>query len=148
MAMALPIMMAAGTVMGAAGQNRAANANANFLNWEGQQSSIGYDQNYAAQLRKNAVMMGAGTAAAAQSGGGTGGSTKGVLDQNALNANLDALNIKYGGIIRKETYDTQAGIDTMEGTQASNATLLRGSAALLRSSGGVGGWSLGAGTGV
>lgn len=119
-------LQAAGTVYSALQQRKASAANAGFLTHEGQLASEGFDQNYASQLRKNAVMMGNATAAAVQSGGGTGGSTKGVLDQSALNASLDALNIRYGGIVRRETYDQQAGIDLSQGRQLATATLLKG----------------------
>lgn len=130
MGVALPIVMAAmsgvGAVSSASAQMRASEENAGYLQQEGRVASAGYNQNMASQLRKNAAMMGASTAAAVQSGGGVGGSTKAVLDQSALNANLDALNIKYEGIIRKNTYDEQAGIDLDQGRQLATATLLKG----------------------
>ncbi len=127
MAPALPMLMTiGGTALSAASTMKAADTNAGYLNFEGQQAAEAYNQNYAAQLRKNAVWMGQSTAAAVQGSGGVGGSTKGVLDQSQLNANLDALNIKYGGIIRKYTYDQQADIDRQQGRDMATAIILKG----------------------
>ena len=144
MGVAMPIVMAAmsgaGAISSASGQMRASEENAGYLQQEGRMQAAGYNQNMAAQLRKGAVMMGASTAAAVQSGGGVGGSTKAVLDQSALNANLDALNIRYEGIIRKASYDEQAGIDLDQGKQLATATLIKGIGSAIST-----GYSLGVG---
>jgi len=126
MAMAIRLVMMGASAISAQQQSNAANQNADTLRNEGAMAASGFNENMASQLRRNAVMMGNATAAAVQSGGGVGGSTKGVLDQSQLNANLDALNIKYQGIIRKSTYDEQADMDEAQGRQIATATLLKG----------------------
>lgn len=125
-------MMAAGAGVQMLMQQRTADNNSYALQKEGMEASALSDQAYANQLRKNAAMVGEGTAAAVESGGGVGGSTKGVLDQNALNASLDALNIKYGGIIRRDTYDQQAAFDRQAAGEEEIGTGLRGAASLLK----------------
>lgn len=126
------MLMAAGAGVQMLMQQNAASNNAGALRKEGIEASGLADMSYANELRKNAVAGGAGTAAAVESGGGVGGSTKGVLDQNALNASLDALNIKYGGLLRRDTYDQQAQFDKDAATQEEFGTGLRGAASLLR----------------
>jgi hypothetical protein len=138
-------VMALMTAASAQGQKNAADQNAETMRQEGALASAGANSNYAARLRKNTELMGANAAAAVESGGGVGGSTKGVLDQNAVNMELDALNEKYQGSVRNAMYQRQAGYDSTAGNQAAGATVARGVAGYLSSSYGSSGsgWTMG-----
>ena len=138
-------VMAVSTAASAQGQKNAADANAETLQQEGSLAAAGANSNYAARLRKNQELMGANVAAAVESGGGVGGSTKGVLDQNAVNMELDALNEKYQGTVRNQMYQKQAGYDSTAGTNTAYGTVARGVAGYLSSSYGASGsgWTMG-----
>lgn len=62
-----------------------------------------------AQRRSMAFMRGQARAAAAQSGAGTDGSNADVMRQNDILAELDALNIRYGGQMADLGFRTTAG---------------------------------------
>lgn len=138
-------VMAVTTAAAAQGQKNAADQNAETMRQEGALASAGANSNYAARLRKNAELMGANAASAVESGGGVGGSTKGVLDQNAVNMELDALNEKYQGNVRNYQFNRQAGYDSQAGSQAAQGTIARGVAGYLSSSYGSSGngWTMG-----
>lgn len=53
-----------------------------------------------AQRREGRQALGAAAAAAAESGAGMGGSNALLIHQSAVNAEMDALNIRYGGAIK------------------------------------------------
>jgi hypothetical protein len=125
-------LAAIGSVVQAGQQQQAADNNAYALKKEGMQSSNLYNLGYAEQIKRNTMANAAGAAAAVESGGGVGGSTKGVLDQNALEASMQALNIKYQGLIKREGYNSQAGFDQSAASQEETGTLLKGSASLLQ----------------
>lgn len=137
-------LMAAATAKQYSDQKEAANDNANIMGEEGAIASASANSNYAARLRKNTELMGSATAAAVQSGGGVGGSTKGVLDQNAIGMELDALNEKYQGNVRRDMFAQQAGFDRQAGDRRASATAVSGVAKYLSASNSdnPGGWSL------
>lgn len=62
-----------------------------------------------AQRRKSAAQMGSQTAAMAEAGIGLdSGTAIDLTEQSALNAELDALNIRYAGLSKARGYDQQA----------------------------------------
>ena len=138
-------IMAAATAKQASDEQDAAASNANIMRGEGALAGAAATSNYAARLRKNTELMGANTAAAAQSGGGVGGSTKGVLDQNAVNMELDALNEKYTGQVRRNQFYQQAGYDDEAGGRRAAGTVVSGVSKYLAANygGGGTGWSMG-----
>lgn len=100
----------------------------------GESAVAGMESNNAtlAQLRKDNMFLGRSTAAAVESGGGVGGSTGAVLDQSAHNAELDALNVRYNGKLRQDSYDEQAQLDRNQGNDAMASSLVSGASGILR----------------
>jgi hypothetical protein len=58
--------------------------------------------------RENRMQMGEQAAAIAQSGTGPGGSNALIVEQSATNAELDALNTRYEGQVRRTSFLNQA----------------------------------------
>lgn len=101
---------------------------------QGESAVAGMESNNAtlAQLRKGNTFMGRSTAAAVESGGGVGGSTAAVLNQSAHNAELDALNVRYSGLLRQDSYNEQATLDKQRGNDELASSLVSGAAGVLR----------------
>ena len=77
------------------------------------------------QRRRFAAVQGQANAGVAQSGTGFGGSNADVLKQNAINAELDALNIRYEGDLQSKglmqtasNNEAQAGLDRFQASAA------------------------------
>jgi hypothetical protein len=131
---ALPFLFSAG---GAVAQgldaNSAANVNAAAL---GQQAHVAASQGYAdeqTQRRQARQVLGEQAASIAQAGGGTGGTTAKVAEQSGINAELDALNIRYGGTMKASGLMAQAQAEKYAGRSAlvqsgflAGANLLKG----------------------
>lgn len=83
------------------------------------------DANEEAQRRKARGALGTERAALTQSGIGLEGTSGGVYEQSALNAELDALNIRYEGKQQADAYTTGSALDTQSAriakSNASNA---------------------------
>jgi hypothetical protein len=84
------------------------------------------------QLRQGDKAMGRSTAAAVESGGGVQGSTGAVLHQSGVNAELDALNVRYAGLLRQDSYTTQSTLDKRQGQDAMASDFLSGAGNLLK----------------
>lgn len=134
---ALPFLFsAAGAVTQGADANSAANANAAAL---GQQAHVAQSQAYAdeqTQRRQSNQVLGEQAAAIAQAGGGMGGTSAKVAEQSGINAELDALNIRYGGTMKASGLMAQAQAEKAQGRSAlvqsgflAGANLLKGYAA-------------------
>ena len=67
------------------------------------------------QRRKFGELQGQAVAAAAQSGAGMDGSNADVLRQNAINAEMDALTIRYEGQMQARGLQAQADLQQFEG---------------------------------
>jgi hypothetical protein len=134
--MALPLVATAISAYGAYKQGQdaksAAAANARTYGMEGQIAATqGYEQE--AQLRrKTGMILGSEQAAVGQAGAGYGGSAGRSLKQSAMNAELDALNVRYKSQLQKWSYTTQAGNIAQEGVAAGTTGNIRAGAALLR----------------
>lgn len=131
---ALPFLIgASGNIAQGIDDNTAANANAAAL---GQQARTAQEQGYAdeqTQRRQARQVIGDQAAAISQAGGGTGGTAAKVADQSAINAELDALNIRYGGNIKASGLMAQAQAEKLQGRAArvqsgflAGANLLKG----------------------
>lgn len=72
------------------------------------------------QRRQFNEVQGKAFAGVAQSGTGFGGSNADVLRQNAVNGELDALNIRYQGQLQSNGLMAQSGLDTYNAGQAVN----------------------------
>lgn len=113
---ALPYLISAsGAVTQGLDASAAGNANAAAL---GQQAHVAQSQGYAdeqTQRRQSAQVLGEQAAAIAQAGGGTGGTSAKVAEQSGINAELDALNIRYGGTMKASGLMAQAAAAKAQG---------------------------------
>lgn len=125
MAAAIPFLTIASTAFTAVGAIQSANAQA--AAYESQAAADDYnaevaDQNARiarqqagaredAQRRRARKILGQQRAAIAQSGTGLGGSNRALAEQSALEAELDALNIRYEGELQARGQKAQAGLD-------------------------------------
>jgi len=83
------------------------------------------------QRRTAREFLGRQSATLAQSGIGAGTTSEGVQTQSAINAELDALNIRYRGALTKFGYDYNAQSTELEGkAQKKNANLAAGATLL------------------
>lgn len=134
----LYVALAGAAVQGA--QTKAADDyNAKVMDVEGRVSGMQSNEAANTNLRQSNQFLGRSTAAAVESGGGVGGSTGAILHQSAANAELDALNVRYQGLLRKTSFDTQAGIDQSQGQNALVSSLISGAGGVLKSGYGKGG---------
>lgn len=85
--------------------------------------------------RDNNQFFGRQRAAMAESGLGAGGSTGMLADQSAVLAELDALNIRYGGTMRGRGLLSQAANSRAGGRAAKSAGMMLAGAQLLAGSG-------------
>lgn len=81
--------------------------------------------------RQSREFLGRQAAAFAQAGVGPGSSTD-VQKQSAINAELDALNVRYRGQLTKYGYDYSAQSDLAEGNAAKTASYFNAGGALLK----------------
>lgn len=73
--------------------------------------------NEEAQRRHARVVMGSQRAAIAEAGIGTEGSGGDLYEQSASNAEMDALNIRYGAQLQSTGFTNQAGLDDWQAQQ-------------------------------
>ena len=136
MAVAIPfIAMAAsagGSAIAGADRADALNANAATMAYEGRTAAAQGYQAEAEQRRRAGMVLGQEAAAAGQAGAGYGGSVGRSMKQSALNAELDALNVRYKTRLQKWSFDTQATNLRAEASAASASGTLNTASALLR----------------
>lgn len=134
---ALPFLVSGAGALAQGGQAQAsANANAAAL---GQQAHVAASQGFAdeqTQRRAARDFLGTQAASIAQAGGGMGGTSDKVTAQSAVNAELDALNIRYGGLMKSQGLLAQAQAERSAGRAArtqsyflAGSNLLKGYAA-------------------
>jgi hypothetical protein len=111
-------MQAIGAIQQGNAAKDAANYNAGMLDQnatvERQQAGARED----ALRRRSAMVLGSQRAAFGQSGGGMGGSAADVMQQSAMNAELDALTTRYEGDLRARGMQAQATGERFAGEQA------------------------------
>lgn len=132
MAIAPMLMTAIGAGVQGEQAKQAGDYNAKIMGNEAAVSGMESNQATLAQLRKGNMALGRSTAAAVEAGGGVQGSTGAVLHQSATNAELDALNVRYSGLLRQNSYNEQAGLDSQEGKEAMASDFLSGAGGVLR----------------
>jgi hypothetical protein len=129
----IPLLLSAGgAAYQANAQKQTANYNSKVMQNEATVASAESNQATLTQLRKGNMALGRMTAAGVQSGGGVSGSTGAVLSQSANQAELDALNVRYSGLLRTDSYSDQASLDTAEGKDAAAGSLISGAGGVLR----------------
>jgi hypothetical protein len=124
-------LSAYGAISSASAQKAAGDSNAAYLGRESRIASGTALSEEAITRQGNAVKQGNLTAAAAQAGISTGTSSQAVARQSAINQELDALNVRYGGVIRSSTYAQQAGNVQAAGNTAATSSALRAGGALI-----------------
>lgn len=127
------VVDAGGNILKGVAAFGAGNANAAALRG---QARMARDQGYRdeeAQRREASLLAGSQAAAAAQAGGGTGGTVAGVIEQSAVMAELDALNIRYGasnrarGLLAEASAAKRQGIGGLvKGSFLAGGDLLKG----------------------
>lgn len=115
------IMQGVGMAAGAQGSALSKHQQADMLDYQAQQNRYGATnavqqagQSEETQRRIADQQLGAARAGAAQSGVGLDGSAADVVQQSATNAELDALNIRYGGVLKAKAATDQADLDTWQ----------------------------------
>jgi hypothetical protein len=130
---ALPFLISAsGALVQGQDAQAAGNANAAAL---GQQANTAAAQGYAdeqTQRRQARQLTGTQAAAVAQAGAGMGGTTAKVIEQSGINAELDALNIRYGGLQKASGLLAQAQAEKAQGKAAARQSYFLAGANLLK----------------
>ena len=124
-------MQAVGSIAQGNAANAAAQANATALSNQAEAELRASGAREEQQRRQNRQFLGAQRAALAQAGIGVDGSAYDIARQSAINAELDALNIRYEGQLRSKNLRDQATITRFEGKQAKTAGYLGAGAAIL-----------------
>lgn len=96
-------------------QQATANQNALVLRQDAMQAGAEANAREEVQRRQFRTLQGEALAAAAQSGAGLDGSNADVLRQNAINAELDALTIRYEGQQRTRGLLIESGNQAYQG---------------------------------
>lgn len=129
MAVAIPFVLAAvaavGAMKSAQAQSQSADAAANAANYNAlsdqQRSTVALAQgnaNEESQRRGAALALGRQNASMAQSGVDlSSGSALDLYKQSATNAELDALNIRYGSQLQAQGFKSQSTLDAMQADQ-------------------------------
>ncbi|CAB4122032.1 hypothetical protein UFOVP16_43 [uncultured Caudovirales phage] len=113
--------IAAGNAQAASAKSaaNAAQYNATIAEQNAQTALQASSANEDAQRRKSAVEMGRLRASLAENGVGfDSGSGMDLVTQSDMNAELDALNIRYGGQQQARAYRSQSALDTASAEQA------------------------------
>ena len=130
---ALPLIFsAAGAATQGVAQANASAYNSAVYGYEAKTAATqGYEAE-ATQRRQNAAVIGREISGAGQAGAGYGGSAGRSIGQSAMNAELDALNIRYKAGLQKWAYSNQSSNLAQEGSTAMNSSVFRAGAALLK----------------
>ena len=113
----------------ASAQSKAAQYNADVLKQQGTQAVNTAAGNEAIQRRQSAGQLGEQAAAFGQANVGTGGTTALVEKQSRTNAELDAMDIWYGGVLEKDQADSAANLQryqSLADKRASDMALIGG----------------------
>ncbi len=131
----LSIGGAAVSAIGAIQQGNAAQAASNYNAARMEQNAAiereQANQREEAKRRETRLLLGAQRAAFAQSGGGMGGSAADVMQQSAINAELDALTLRYEGEMRARGMESEAAAERFSNRQSQQSGLLTGAASVL-----------------
>jgi hypothetical protein len=111
---------------------QASEQNARTYRTEGTIATTQGAQQEAQERRSTAMTLGSMRAAGAQAGAGTDGSAGRAISQSAMNAELDALNIRYKSQLQRWSYFAQADNLDREATAQRTSGALKAGAALLK----------------
>lgn len=126
--------LAAGSAVSQANTAKAAaKANAKMMEIEAGAARAQGSARQEAQRRRARELLGAQRAAIGQAGIGWGGSAQDVMEQSAVNAELDTLNIGYEAELQARGLMSRASITEWEGRQAKKAGYLRAGGTILNS---------------
>lgn len=114
-------------LIGSIGAYRRASDQSRALRVQGEMDARDALANEESQRREASQIAGAQAAAMAQAGGGAGGTNDLVARQSAVLAELDALNIRYGGLTKRAALLSEAKAVKREGVFLAGAQLLSGS---------------------
>lgn len=134
-AAALPLLVGGGAALQAVGSIQQGNAayasarsqaaaelyNAQANELRAQQALARSGQEEQAQRRGARMQLGAARGAALESGVGVEGSAGLVYQQSVANAELDALNIRYGGVLESQGYKEEAKMNRISAANAIRA---------------------------
>lgn len=123
---------AAGNVMGGNAAARAGNQNAAALQAQAQVASAQATADEETQRRQAALFFGEQAASLAQAGGGATGTAGKLVQQSEIFANLDALNIRYQGALRRSGLLAQARAAKEEGANVRSQSYMTAGTALLK----------------
>jgi hypothetical protein len=135
MAVAIPWIVAGVAALGSAAKAKAAGQagafNATQRQMEGQAALDQATQQEAQTRSADREILGKQAAAIGAAGIGYGGSSKGVMQQSAVNAELDALNVRYRGLFTNAGYKTEANLARWEGDTNKKAYYLQAGGQIL-----------------
>lgn len=121
---------------------RANEYNAAVLRQRADTTRSAYGQREEQQRRQARFVLGQSRAAAAESGTGLGGSNADIYGQSEIMAEMDALNIRYGGESEAQGYlsqsgleEWQAGVNRASGSSARRSGFIGAAGALLSGTG-------------
>lgn len=148
--MASTAISAFGQIQGGNSKGAMADYNAQVANQNAAQVTQQANKNAQISLVNSSKVIGQGQASYGAAGVTSTGSAMDVLQQSARNAQLDALNIQYGGAVKAQSYDNEAALDQYRGNNDRLSGYLSATGSLLNSGGGGGGGGGGApgGSGV
>jgi|GEM_PF-5527028 len=113
-------------LMQSEGTEQDATANSAALRQQGRVATAQAYADEQTQRRESRQIIGRQAAALAQSGTGTGGTNANLIEQSTGNAELDALNIRYAGLLKKAGFEAQSREVTRQGKALAGAQLLQG----------------------
>lgn len=116
----------AATIMQVLGASKGGKADANTFNAAAASETRDAYSNEEAQRRQFRQFQGTQAAAIAQAGTGYGGTSSNVMDQSAVQAEIDALNTRYRGLSRATLYRAQGSAAKKQGNSMAGAALLNG----------------------
>ena len=138
MAQAVPFIMAAGAVMSAVGAiqqgkaaKNAANYNAAIATNDARIAELQAQAEESRHRRMARKAIGGIRAAYGASGVTLEGTPTDVLYESVANAESDALNIRYGGLLRSQGFMNTAQLDRMQGKNAQTAGYMNAASSLL-----------------
>jgi len=124
-------MAAGGAVIQSAQADQQAEYQSNVLNRNARVAQAQAYLDESAQRRQGRQELGVINAQFSEAGGGMGGTAADVARQSAVNAELDALNIRYGGELRGQGLMEQASDARRQGKARSTALAFQAGSSLL-----------------
>ena len=118
-------------------QRKAAHYNADVAEQQGIAARQQGAANEDAQRRRGAIAVGA-AAAAASGGSGLSGTNSDLIEQSSTNAEMDALNIRYGSTLSGQSADARGQMANSAADNATRSGYLNAGAAMLSSAGNYG----------